>query len=41
MVKKLNFTVYCCEYKVECLETESGILCPKCGGFISEEELDV
>ena len=40
MVKKLNYTVYCSECKVECLETEKGILCPKCGGFISAEDLE-
>jgi len=40
MVKKLDFTVYCTVCKVECIETENGILCPKCGAFISLEELE-
>jgi len=38
--KILDFTVYCKECKVECLETEGGILCPICGADITSEELE-
>ena len=38
--KLLKFTVYCCECKIECIETEAGILCPSCGADITSEELE-
>jgi len=38
--KILDFDVYCSECKVECIETENGILCPKCGADITSEELE-
>ena len=38
--KLLNYTVYCSDCRVECIQTENGILCPKCGAFISIEELE-
>ena len=40
MVKKLNYTLYCVDCKIECIETEKGILCPDCGDFISLKELE-
>ena len=39
MVKKLNITPYCEECHIELVETESGLLCPACGGFMSDKEL--
>jgi len=39
-IKKLDFTVYCKDCVVECIETENGILCPKCGADITGEELE-
>jgi len=38
--KLLNYTVYCSDCIIECIQTENGILCPKCGAFISGEELE-
>lgn len=39
-MKKLNFTVYCKDCIIECVDTETGILCPSCGANISDEELE-
>ena len=40
-MKALNFTVYCKDCKIEVVETETGIMCPRCGGYVSDEELDI
>ena len=37
--KLLDYTLYCVGCKIECVETEKGILCPSCGSSISNEEL--
>ena len=37
--KLLDYTLYCVECKVECVDTETGILCPSCGATISDEEI--
>ena len=41
MVKKrLNAIVACKDCMVECVETEKGVLCPKCGAYINESEME-
>ena len=40
MKKKLEIAPYCEECKIELVETETGLLCPACGGFMSDEELE-
>ena len=39
-IKKLQMVIYCEDCKIECIPTESGIMCPACGGFISDEEME-
>jgi len=38
-MKKLNYYIACSKCKIECIETETGIECPKCKAFISDEDL--
>jgi len=38
--KLLDFYIACKACKVECKETNEGILCVKCGAYISDEQLD-
>ena len=37
--KLLDYTLYCVDCKVECVDTEKGILCPGSGAYISDEEV--
>ena len=37
--KLLDYTLYCVGCKVECVDTEKGILCPSCGAYISDEDI--
>ncbi len=34
----LDAVIYCRPCKIECITTEKGIICPKCGAFITENE---
>ncbi len=36
----LNILLYCARCKVECITTEKGVICPKCGDFITDIETD-
>lgn len=38
--KPLEMDIYCHECKIECVTTETGILCPACGGYISDEDME-
>ena len=38
--KMLDIAIYCSDCKLECIPTETGILCSNCGAYISDEELD-
>ena len=39
--KLLNYTLYCVDCTIECVDTEKGILCPSCGAYISDEEVGI
>jgi len=38
--KVLDFTMYCADCKIECVETENGFMCPACGADVTTEELE-
>jgi len=38
--KLLNYYIACSDCKIECEPTEEGILCPKCGAYISDTVVD-
>ena len=38
--KLLNLFIACEDCNIECEPTEDGILCPKCGGYISNKQID-
>ena len=38
--KKLDIIPYCEDCKFEVVETEEGLLCPVCGAYISDRELE-
>jgi len=40
LVKKLTVAIYCDDCKIEAEITEKGIMCPKCGAYISDEQLE-
>jgi len=40
-VKRLVMSIYCDDCKIECITTETGILCPSCGAFITDEQMDM
>ncbi len=37
---RLEFHVACSKCNVECEPTEGGILCPKCGDYITDEDVE-
>ena len=38
--KKLKYTGICVDCKVEIVQTEKGILCPGCGNYISDKDIN-
>jgi len=40
-MSKLDYYVGCMKCKIPCEITKEGIVCPNCGDFISNEELDL
>jgi len=39
-MKKLDYYIACSRCKIECEVLDEGIVCPKCGDFISNEDID-
>lgn len=37
---KLEYYIGCRKCHLECEPTEEGIICPQCGDYISDKELD-
>ena len=40
VMPKLDFFIGCSKCKIECEPTNDGIICAKCGDYISNKEID-